>query len=372
MVRSQILCASIALCLSGVLAAQVVNSGEETPPPQPTSTLLGRLKFGRIALETAEEIAVELRQRRTKSRLYASKILRDHYVRREKAFEKLSLKVLRDFEKLTRKAQKDLLGKEGRAEVALLRKEALAVSRRSSLSKQQIKSDVDPRVAKLRERLLPSMATVLAIDPGLDDQLQGLRQTHRELRDWHVVYASMTEGLELHEDAAKHFVKYPPPEHPGESERIDLIISFALFAGLPMTGADRSALAANEAIRVRTPPEEYLGTLRLNEIRYLLGLSLVQIDEKLSDAARDHSKDMATMGFFSHTSPVAGKERFGQRASNFGTSAGAENIAAGQRSGQGVIESWWYSPGHHRNMLGGHRRTGLGRHQTMWTQMFGG
>ena len=372
MVRSQILCATLALCLSGMLAAQVVNGGGKTPPPQPTSTLLGRLKFGRIDLNVAAELANELRQRRTSARLHASKILRDHYRRHEKSFQKLSAKVMGDFEKFTKLAQKGLLGKHGRAEVAVLRSESLAVSRRSKLSKQQIKNDVDPRIDKLRELLLPSLTSVLARDQKLDAMMTSLRAAHRSLQDWHVVYASMSEGLELHEDATKHFAKYPPPEHPGNNRRIDLAISFAIFAGLPMSDSDRKALNANQGIRERTPHEEYLGTLRLNEIRYLLGLSLVVIDEQLANAARDHSKDMATIGFFSHTSPVAGKQRFTQRAAKFGTSAGAENIAAGQRTGHGAIEAWWYSPGHHRNMLGGHRRTGLGQHQTMWTQMFGG
>ncbi|MGK0203794.1 MAG: hypothetical protein ACI9S9_002874 [Planctomycetota bacterium] len=372
MVRTQILVAGLALCLSGALAAQVGNGSSEPAPPQPTSTLLGRLKFGRLELAVATELVDELKQRRISARLHASKILRDHYLRHEKSFLKLSVKVMGDFEKLTKKAQKTLLGKKGRTRVDTLRTESLTVSRRSDLSKQQIKNDVDPRVANLRELLLPSVTNVLVRDKKLDAKLTDLRSAHDSLRDWHAVYASVCEGLELHEDASKHFSKYPPPEHPGEAKRIDEAISFAMFAGLPMSGSDRKALDSNEAIRERTPREEYLGTLRLNEIRYLLGLSLVVVDEKLSDAARDHSKDMATLGFFSHTSPVAGKERFSQRASNFGTSAGAENIASGQRTGHGAIRAWWYSPGHHRNMLGGHRRTGLGQHQTLWTQMFGG
>ncbi|MFT7534647.1 MAG: hypothetical protein ACI85K_000596 [Hyphomicrobiaceae bacterium] len=372
MVRSKILCASLALCLSGMLAAQVVNGGGDEPTPQPTSTLLGRLKFGRIEIGVATEISNELKQRRTSARLHASKILRDHYLRHEKSFQKLSAKVMGNFEKLTKKAQRDLLGRKGRAEVAELRSESLAVSRRSSLTKQQIKDDVDPRVASLRALLMPSMSNVLAKDTKLDANLSELRAAHRSLRDWHVVYASIGAGLELHEDAAKHFTKYPPPQHPGSDQRIEQAISFAMFAGLAMSGTDRKALDANEAMRERTPHEEHLGTLRLNEIRYLLGLSLVVIDEKLSAAARDHSKDMHTLGFFSHTSPVAGKQRFSQRASNFGTSASAENIAAGMNTGHGAIRGWWYSPGHHRNMLGGHRRTGLGMHEVSWTQLFGG
>lgn len=355
-----------------MLAAQVVNGGGDAPSPQPTSTLLGRLKFGRIELGVATEISNELKQRRTSARLHASKILRDHYLRREKSFLKLSAKVMGDFEKLAKKAQRDLLGRKGRAEVAVLRSESLAVSRRANLTKQQIKNDVDPCVASLRELLLPSVVNVLAKDQKLEAKLTGLRAAQSSLRDWHAVYAAMGEGLELHEDAAKHFTKYPSPEHPGTAKRIDQAISFAMFAGLPMSASDRKALDANESIRELTPHQEHLGTLRLNEIRYLLGLSLVIIDEKLSDAARDHSKDMHTLGFFSHTSPVDGKQRFSQRASNFGTSASAENIAAGQSTGRGAIRAWWYSPGHHRNMLGGHRRTGLGQHQVSWTQMFGG
>ena len=141
------------------------------------------------------------------------------------------------------------------------------------------------------------------------------------------------EGLELHSDAAKHYAKYPVPRDPGGEERIDQEAQAAIFTGLPMSATDRKALGGNEAARSRIPVQEYLGTLDLNKIRYLLGLSMLHIDEKLADAARDHSKDMHTLGFFAHKSPVAGKTNFGQRAANFGTSAGAENIAAGQGTG---------------------------------------
>ena len=55
----------------------------------------------------------------------------------------------------------------------------------------------------------------------------------------------------------------------------------AMFAGLPMSASDHQALAANERIRSRTPHQECLGTLKLNQIRYLLGLGLVRSDEQL-------------------------------------------------------------------------------------------
>jgi uncharacterized protein YkwD len=76
--------------------------------------------------------------------------------------------------------------------------------------------------------------------------------------------------------------------------------------------------------------------------------------------------------FFDHTSPVPGKRTPSDRAARFGTSGGAENIASGHDTGASAIRGWWYSPGHHRNMLGDHARTGLGRSGSLWTQMFGG
>lgn len=354
-----------------LLATSAAAQGDD-PPPQPASTLQIRLKARGIDLDKATAIVAELNTRGTTNRLRASATLRKHYLAREKAYDKLAAKVLATFEKHAKKAQKQLLGRDGQKRVDALRSEALAVTRGRALTKDAIKKQIDPRIKELGELLQPSFADILRADDKIDLQLTDLRMAHSELRDWFALYASATSGLELHEDAQKHFAKLPIPAGPGDEQRIDEAIAFATFAGLPMNGGDRKALQFNESIRKATPHQEHLGTLELNRIRYLLGLGLLRIDAKLSDAARDHSKDMATLGFFSHTSPVKGKERFGQRAANFGTSASAENIAAGQRTGRGAIRAWWYSPGHHKNMLAGHGRTGLGQHDSMWTQMFGG
>ena len=76
--------------------------------------------------------------------------------------------------------------------------------------------------------------------------------------------------------------------------------------------------------------------------------------------------------FFSHTSPIEGKKSFQKRARNFDTSAGAENIAKGYDNGWSVINGWWTSPGHLKNMLGNHRRVGIGQHKKHFTMMLGG
>ena len=88
-------------------------------------------------------------------------------------------------------------------------------------------------------------------------------------------------------------------------------------------------------------------------------------------AARDHSNDMKQHKFFSHTSPVRGKKEFTKRAANFGASASAENIAINGGGGPVVVRAWYYSPGHHKNLFGNHRRIGIGKAGRYWTQMFG-
>ena len=74
----------------------------------------------------------------------------------------------------------------------------------------------------------------------------------------------------------------------------------------------------------------------------------------LRTAARNHSVDMATLNYFSHTS-LDGRT-FSQRRSNAGYSGAfprGENIAAGQPSPQSVVNAWMASPGHCTNIMSG-------------------
>lgn len=363
--------------LSPPASAQVGDPSSTQVEPEgdaalPSSTLFVLLKPRRIEFERARELVEEIATRSVRDRLRGAEIVVDQFERRQKAFDKLRGKVLDMVGKQAGEAQRDRLGRKGHAEVDELREQALAVSRTSGLTKQQIRDDIDPRVERLEQLLLPSFVDVLATEPKLDAALTELRVANAELHDWYSLYALCLEDLEGHEDLDRHLQRHPAPTAPPAAKALDDAIDAATFRGLEMPEVDRKALLHNEELESQTPHQEYLGTLRLNRMRYLLGLRLLRNDPKLSDAARDHSNDMRTLGFFSHTSPVDGKQRFGQRAANFGTSASAENIAAGQDTGHGAIRAWWYSPGHHRNMLGNHARTGLGQSGSTWTQMFGG
>ena len=117
--------------------------------------------------------------------------------------------------------------------------------------------------------------------------------------------------------------------------------------------------------------EERLFLSRLNRYRVLVGKSAVQIDLKLCNASRDHSKDMDEHEFFSHDSPLTGKRKFNDRAKLAGTSASAENIYRGNKLAEGPFWAWFKSAGHHKNMLREAGRAGVGIHEKTWTLMMG-
>ena len=112
---------------------------------------------------------------------------------------------------------------------------------------------------------------------------------------------------------------------------------------------------------------------RLNEYREALGLRRLELDARLLQSARRHSKQMVDLGYFSHTSPKAETKTFQKRIAAAGyPRAGGENIAMGKTDGDAVFWMWFDSPGHHRNMVNHRfRAIGIGRYQDHWTQNFG-
>jgi uncharacterized protein YkwD len=143
--------------------------------------------------------------------------------------------------------------------------------------------------------------------------------------------------------------------------------------GLPRDGLKilekNRKIVEDEAI----PAEEARGIEECNLMRLYVGLNALELDPKLCEAARDHSKDMAEQNFFAHESPVPGKKTPWDRAAKAGTTASGENIYAGSADSHSANMGWFYSPGHHKNMFSpGQRRIGLGQHGSHWTQLFGG
>lgn len=139
----------------------------------------------------------------------------------------------------------------------------------------------------------------------------------------------------------------------------------------PMRPVDRQVIQINSKFAASLDVEEVRVVNDLNYMRMILGLSALVIDPKLAACARDHCKDMEKLKFFSHTSPVSGKATPRDRAKAFAVETRSENIYMGTTQGQKAHWGWFFSPGHHVNMLSPDRKAiGVGRSGKYFTQMF--
>jgi uncharacterized protein YkwD len=88
----------------------------------------------------------------------------------------------------------------------------------------------------------------------------------------------------------------------------------------------------------------------INEHRRTVNCPALQWISVVASVAQSHSSDMVRRNFFSHTTPE-GLSPF-QRLERVGIkyTRAAENIAAGQTTGEQVFHSWLSSAGHRRNI----------------------
>ncbi|MBA2655601.1 MAG: CAP domain-containing protein [Tatlockia sp.] len=112
----------------------------------------------------------------------------------------------------------------------------------------------------------------------------------------------------------------------------------------------------------------------VNEYRSQHHLKPLQLDNKMSEEAAKHSRDMA-----SHTIPF-GHLYFDKRINRLyalikGCQGGSENVAFNYKDGRDVVRNWLTSPGHRRNIEGNFNLTGIGlardkNGKLYFTQMF--
>ncbi len=94
------------------------------------------------------------------------------------------------------------------------------------------------------------------------------------------------------------------------------------------------------------------GVLSLtNAVRQNAGLAPLQLNETLSTVAQSHSQNMAINDFFDHVDPSGDRSPQRVAAANYGYRATAENIGAGYRTAEGVVNAWLKSPSHSANIF---------------------
>lgn len=113
-----------------------------------------------------------------------------------------------------------------------------------------------------------------------------------------------------------------------------------------------------------------------NQRRVAAGCAPLSVSPQLTSAAAAHSQDMARNNFFSHTGSDGSTPWDRIRRTGYMFSAAAENIAAGYRTAEQVVQGWYNSEGHRRNMLNCNlREIGVayadgGSFGRYWTQVF--
>jgi uncharacterized protein YkwD len=141
--------------------------------------------------------------------------------------------------------------------------------------------------------------------------------------------------------------------------------------------ASRQIEAYNEVIGPHICNAAEMEHLRiLNGYREALGLLPLELDPRLTLAARKHSKDMVENNYFDHESPDRQQKTSEMRITRAGYAwdAMAENITMSipPPDARQAFWSWFDSPGHHRNMISANFvAVGVGKWDGYWTQDFG-
>lgn len=150
---------------------------------------------------------------------------------------------------------------------------------------------------------------------------------------------------------------------------------------LPQTGADNGQSGSSESPsegggQTEQTASEAQEVLRLvNEQRAQHGLAALTLSDKLCELAELKAEDMVANNYFDHTSPTYGTPF--DMLKQFGVSyrSAGENIAAGQRTPEEVMNAWMNSSGHRANILSANYTelgvgAAIGQRGIYWVQLF--
>ena len=239
--------------------------------------------------------------------------------------------------------------------IAAWQEQVNGLRREGTLTEETAKSQGGPALASLRKALTVSRDDVL----GGSDALS----TRREAIVALLAVQKRCVSVQLEGKA--------PPAGPDPNDvMMQEEVALAMM-GAPLSTVNRRIVETIWRSGGAILSAEAAGLIDLNVMRSLLGLRGLDLDVKLCRASRGHSKDMIERKFFDHTSPVPGKKTPWDRARQAGTTAGGECIQYGASTGAGANTWWFFSPAHHKLMLGDFTRAGLGKYKDHWTLMLG-
>ncbi len=135
---------------------------------------------------------------------------------------------------------------------------------------------------------------------------------------------------------------------------------------------NRTVEAFNGKARTSMSKAELEVLTLLNGYREMMGLRILEIEEHLVMSARWHSTDMRDNQYFAHIDKEGRGPRDRAMEMQYEPVGVGENCAAGIEEPARVHWGFYYSSGHHRNMLmRGWVHVGIGMAGNYWTQDFG-
>jgi uncharacterized protein YkwD len=134
-----------------------------------------------------------------------------------------------------------------------------------------------------------------------------------------------------------------------------LIVLAAAVLALWVVTSPAGAAADRPAAAMRSLEQDVLANI--NALRRQHGLAPLRLSTALSAAARQHSTEMASRGYFSHDS--ANGSSFDRRIARFYPMGGRRYWSVGENllwsspdvDAKGALDMWFNSPEHRKNML---------------------
>ncbi|MEK7310078.1 MAG: FHA domain-containing protein [Planctomycetota bacterium] len=132
---------------------------------------------------------------------------------------------------------------------------------------------------------------------------------------------------------------------------------------------NRKVMKENEENKTADSIEKEMVRI-INEYRIMMGLQACRLHDQLSRASRKHSQFMQSVGKLAHEGIGNGTPTSRLQAEGFSGPNG-ENCAAGQGTPLGYFTGWYWSYGHHLNMISGWTLIGGGISGDYATTNFG-
>ena len=256
----------------------------------------------------------------------------------------------------------------------------------------KIKVSYDAWVAK-RSEVMPLILTDYHKDPekvamltrehdateklrkALDKELSSAEAAYKPLTDATAPMEQLDHEIALLDGPTAGYVAKKPEAYLKEfGAATELLQVWAAVTERQAVAAEQAAVLKHNESCKWAPKSSIAFAAIINAKRATMNLEPLRLDERLSLAATDHSKEMIAMGYFAHESPVEANKSPGDRARNANFDGGwsGENIFMGNAGAGEAYGAWWGSDGHRFIMFAnGPNTLGLGPVGVHWTLMTG-